>query len=208
MQKVIYTIGYSGFTVNDFINVLKKYEITSVIDVRSNPNSRFHPSYNKENLERILKLNRIVYRNYKEFGARQEDRRYYKKGYLDFNEYTQSDAFLHGVRKVEIGMTRNYVVVLMCAEKDPSMCHRSIMIGRKFHELGYIVKNILADGSYELQESIERRLVEQYFPNRNQIALFSENYSWEQMVKKSYEYRNAEIGYRIDDNEVAVLWSR
>lgn len=205
MNKVIYTIGYSGFTLNEFIDVLKKYKITSLIDVRSNPNSKFYPSYNRENLERILRLNGIVYRNYREeFGARQEDRKYYKKGYLDFNEYTQSNSFLNGVRKVEVGMARNYVVALMCAEKDPSTCHRTIMVARKFHELGYTIKNILADGSYELQESIERRLVDHYFPDRKQLSLFSECLSWKEMVNKSYELRNSEIGYRLDKGEANI----
>lgn len=75
------------------------------------------------------------------------------------------------------------------------------MIARKFHELGYNIKNILADGSYESQESIESRLVDQYFPNRNQLSFFSDNMTWEDMVRKSYGYRNSEIGYRIDDEK-------
>lgn len=94
----------------------------------------------------------------------------------------------------------------MCAEKDPSTCHRNIMIAREFYKMGYNVKNILEDGSYETQESLELRLVNHYFPNRNQLNLFADNLSWEDMVNKSYEYRNSEIGYRIDEeNKVLML---
>jgi hypothetical protein len=75
------------------------------------------------------------------------------------------------------------------------------MVARVFHELGYNIKNILADGSFESQESIEQRLVDQYFPNRNQMSLFSDDLSWEDMVSKSYEYRNSEIGYKLDNEE-------
>lgn len=204
-MKDIYTIGYSCFKIEDFINILKKYRITCVVDVRSNPNSKFFEDYNQINLEKVLKANGIIYRSYKnEFGARQEDERYHKDGYLNFKEYAKSKQFLEGVQKIKAGMNLNYVFVLMCAEKDPSTCHRNIMVAREFHELGYNVKNILADGSYELQESIEKRLVEQYFPDRNQLSLLSNELSLEEMVNKSYEYRNREIGYRINDDKANV----
>lgn len=206
-MKDIYTIGYSGFKINDFIEVLKKYRINSLIDVRSNPNSKFHQDYNMINMQKNLKKYGIIYRNYKdEFGARQEDLQYYTNGYLDFNKYTKSKSFLDGVKKIEAGLNQNYTFVFMCAEKDPSTCHRNIMVARKFQELGYNIINILADGSFELQDSIERRLVEQYFPDRNQMSFFTNNMSWTEMVKKSYEYRNIEIGYRIyeTDEEVKV----
>ncbi|TJX12701.1 DUF488 domain-containing protein [Tissierella creatinini] len=202
-MKDIYTIGYSGFKIDDFISILKKYEITSLIDVRSNPNSKYFEDYNIANLQRILSKYGIIYRNYKkEFGARQEDLKYYTDGYLDFKKYTKSSSFLEGVRKIEAGMKLKYTFTFMCAEKDPSTCHRNIMVAKKFYELGYNVKNILSDGTIELQDSIERRLVSHYFPNRNQISFFSNQMSWKEMVQKSYEYKNIEIGYRIfEENE-------
>lgn len=204
-MKNIYTIGYSGFEIERFICVLKKYHITSLIDVRSNPNSNFYGDYNKINLDKVLKNQGIIYRNYKsEFGARQEDLKYYRKGYLDFKEYTKSNSFLNGVKKIKDGIDLDYVFVFMCAEKDPSTCHRSIMVAREFHKLGYNIKNIHENGDCESQESIERRLVEQYFPKRNQLSLFSNELNWDEMVDKSYEYRNSEIGYRIDTIEPKV----
>lgn len=205
-MKDIYTIGYSSFKINDFIRILKKYKINALIDVRSNPNSKNYQDYNKFNLQKHLNKSNIIYRNYKdEFGARQGDIQYFTDDYLDFNKYTKSKSFLNGVKKIEEGIKLNYTFVLMCAEKDPSTCHRNIMVARKFYELGYNVKNILFDESYELQEDIERRLVNQYFPNRDQLSLFSNTMSWESMVKKSYEYRNIEIGYRIDKIGVTAL---
>ncbi|WP_129598294.1 DUF488 family protein [Anaerophilus nitritogenes] len=199
-MKDIFTIGYSGFKIDKFIEVLKKYKINSLIDVRSNPNSKFYEDYNQSKLESLLKLHGIIYRDYKdEFGARQKNLKYYINGYLDFKEYVKCHAFLEGVRKIKAGMKLNYSFVFMCAEKDPSMCHRNIMVAREFDKLGYNIKNILSDGSYESQESIEQRLVNQYFPNRNQLTFFYEKLNWSDMVNKSYEYRNGEIGYRMDE---------
>lgn len=99
-MKDIYTIGYSCFKIDEFVDVLKKYKITSLIDVRSNPFSKFYVEYNQHNLKTILKANGIIYRNYKiEFGAQQEDKKYHEKGYLDFEEYTKSGLFLEAVKK-------------------------------------------------------------------------------------------------------------
>ena len=198
-MKNVYTIGYSSFEVEDFVNVLKKYHITSLIDVRSYPSSKFYQDYNKGNIEKILKSNGIIYRNYSShFGARQSDKKYYKTGYMDFSEYVQSESFKEGMRKIEAGMDLNYVFVLMCAEKDPSLCHRSIMVAREFYKKGYEVRNILADGSYITQEQIEQDLVKHYFPTMDQISFLSDSLSFDEMVEKSYHLRNSEIGYRLD----------
>lgn len=205
-MKDIYTIGYSGFMLDEFIKVLKKYKINALIDVRSSPYSKIYQDYNKLNLQKQLSSNGIIYRNYNnEFGARQEDIRYFTDGYLDFNKYRKSKSFLEGIRKVEEGIKLNYNFALMCAEKDPSTCHRNIMVAKEFYSLGYNVKNILSNGYYESQESIEQRLVDHYFPNRDQLSLFSNALSWNDMVEKSYEYRNSEIGYRIDEVEIKAL---
>lgn len=202
MLKTIYTIGYSCFKIDDFISVLKKYKINSLIDVRSNPNSMYYTDYNMSNLETLLKANGIIYRNYKkEFGARQENPRFHGNGYLDFAKFVKSDNFLEGVKKIEAGIERGYVFAFMCAEKDPSTCHRNIMVAREFYKKGYEIGNILFDGTIELQRCIEERLVDQYFPNRNQLTLFQDELSWEEMVDKSYQQRNSEIGYRKDQKE-------
>lgn len=195
----IYTIGYSTFDIKNFILTLKKYKITSLIDVRSNPNSKFYIDYNSDRLKNILKQNGIIYRNYKkEFGARQTDEQFYsQEGYLDFEKYAKSKCFIEGVKKIEAGMKLNYVFAFMCAEKDPSTCHRNIMVARDFYNRGYNIKNIREDGSCESQETIEKKLVDIYFPNKNQLSLF-ENLSWREMVNQSYIFRNKEIGYRKD----------
>ena len=117
---------------------------------------------------------------------------------MDFSEYVQSESFKEGMRKIEAGMDLNYVFVLMCAEKDPSLCHRSIMVAREFYKKGYEVRNILADGSYITQEQIEQDLVKHYFPTMDQRSFLSDSLSFDEMVEKSYHLRNSEIGYRLD----------
>lgn len=202
-MKKIYTIGYAGFKIDEFEKVLKANNISCVIDVRSNPSSKFYNEYDSVNLRNYLKKFNILYRHYgKEFGARQVDKKYYTDGYMDFEKFTKSDAFLEGFQKIQSGIELNYSFVLMCAEKNPYDCHRSIMISRVFHEKGYDVRHILSDGSTESQDDIENQILDNYFPNRLQESLFTENISTKELINKGYLLRNKEIGYRQQKEDI------
>ncbi|MBR1397386.1 MAG: DUF488 domain-containing protein [Selenomonadaceae bacterium] len=197
-NKEIFTIGYSTFSIDNFIKTLQNYKIDYLIDVRSKPVSRHYPKYNKRFLEEQLSFNNINYRNYKdEFGARQTDTQFFTDNYLDFQKFTKSEKFLSGASKIESGMYSGYRFVLMCAEKRPETCHRCIMIARHFYDKGYTVKHILADGSYQLQSDIESLLVNKYFSS--QLSIFENPMLMTEMINKSYILQNKEIGYKINN---------
>ena len=121
MVNTVYTIGYSGFSIEDFVATLKRHNVSLVVDVRSSPFSNYFPEYNKDALEICLKTHGIYYRNYADsFGARQNDRKYYcKEGYLDFEVFSKAEPFLQGIKKLCNSMEQNYTFALLCAEKDP-----------------------------------------------------------------------------------------
>lgn len=172
-MNTIYTIGYSGFSVENFVKALKDYGVTALIDVRSTPHSAYYKEFDKENISRVLRNEKIIYRNYaEEFGARQLDRNFYTGNTLDFVKFAESPQFLEGVEKIKTGMEQGYEFAFMCAEKRPETCHRCILVARKFHELGYDVRHILEEGNYITQAQVENILVDKYFPNHNQISLF------------------------------------
>lgn len=198
---MIYTIGYTAFKIEDFILVLKKYNIDCIIDVRSSPFSRFYSDYNKLELMSRLKNEKILYYNFtNEFGARQTNRIYYhSEGYLDFNKFLNSDNFKSGVNKIKNGIKKGFVLCLMCAETDPITCHRSIMIGRGLKNNDIKVNHILKSGEFETQESIEMRLLNIYYENRNQLSLFSEVKSDIEYIKEAYDKKNKEIGFREEE---------
>lgn len=198
----MFTIGYAGFEIDDFIRILKEYHINSLIDVRSTPFSKIHLDYNKPLLSKILQDNGIIYRNYKnEFGARQENKIYYPNGYLDFSMYTKSQTFLWGMEKIIKAIPLGYKFVLMCSEKDPITCHRCIMIAKAFYDNGLSINNVLSDGNIISQSEIETRLLDMYYPDRHQLSFFGEQLSVNEMIKNCYILQNEKIGYRIDNNE-------
>ena len=199
-SPTLYTIGYSGFPeAEDMVDFLKKREIGVLIDVRSSPYSAYFPQYNKENLQLALHGKGIYYRNYAEaFGARQENHAYYRNGRLDFPCFTESKSFSDGVEKVENSLEKGYVLTLMCAEKDPITCHRAIMISRVFREAGYSVRHLRPDQEDETQEELEERLVKLYFPDSNQMDLFSAPMSFDEQLREAYRFQNDKIGFRED----------
>ena len=195
-MKDIFTIGYVSYHPEEMAKVLLSLGVSCLIDVRSSPYSAYYSQYNRDVFSELLKKYGILYRNYAhEFGARQEDPRYYtKEGYLDFSVYTQSEQFQQGIDKIEQGIRMGYVFALMCAEKDPMNCHRAIMIGKALNEQGYTVKHILYPDQIETQQEMEQRGI------GDQLSFFSD----EQRIEEFYQAQNRKIGYRPDSGKEGV----
>lgn len=203
-MNTVYTIGYTSFEIQKFVEVLKKYKITCLVDVRSVPKSSYYKDFDDSNLLPLLKNNGILYRNYKEeFGARQDNKDFYNvKGFLDFEVFSKSKQFNDGIDKIKKAQNMGYVVCLMCAEKDPINCHRTILIARNLDKKGFDIRHILATEGLCEQSEIDERLIEKYFPNRSQISLFNENnLTKEELVEKAYRLKNEEIGFRVGEEE-------
>lgn len=203
-MKSIYTIGYTAFKIDEFISIMKKYNITCVIDVRSLAYSQYYSDYNKEALKKVLSLHGIIYRNYsEEFGARQTEKCYFSaKGYLDFKKYVKSERFEVGYKKILAGIELGYSFVLMCAETDPIDCHRSIMLGREFYLRGFEVRNILKSGEILLQGQIDEKLLDRYFSSRDQVSIFDDYKNEKQLIEEAYELKNEEIGYKPEKEDI------
>ncbi len=196
----IYSIGYAGFPLDAFLAALKAHGITVVVDVRSTPYSGHFADYNKEALADTLRKNGILYRNYpREFGARQEDPSlYHPAGYLDFERFAASKPFQEGIDKVRSGMDLGYVFCFLCAEKDPFTCHRAMLVTRAFSQLGYDVVHILPHGRTQTQADLEARLLDKYFPGREQMNLFGGGSDAQDLLDEAYRRQNAAIGYRME----------
>jgi hypothetical protein len=195
----LYTIGYSRLSLSRMIEELQSYQISCVIDIRSVPYSRQFPEFNYQVLEKVLPVNRIAYRNYaEEFGARQNDPELYSfESYLDFEKFANTKKFLLGVQKVLTSMQRGYSICFLCAEHDPFDCHRSILVTRKFFELGYPIVHLIVGEETQSQQIIEKRLINKYFPDRDQLLLFEQRTSQE-LIEESYRRHNKVIGYRCN----------
>ncbi len=205
MSRVLYTIGHSQHDIEYFVDMLRKYAINHVLDVRSMPYSQFAENYNRENIKVSLNSADIKYSFMGSFfGARPNDRELYtKEGYLDFEKTRHSARFQSGVNNVIKGIWEGNNIALMCTEKDPIECHRAIMVARTFYERNIEVEHILPDGSIQSHSVLNRRLLDMYFPDRYQISLFStDNKSDEECLEEAYKYHNKRIGYHLAETNL------
>jgi len=158
-RRAVLTIGHSTHSLETFVKLLKQHAVTVLADVRSAPYSRFNPQFNKDALERSLKMHDIKYVFLgRELGARSDDRSCYENGRVQYARLARTDLFRTGIERVVRGAS-DYNVALMCAEKDPLECHRALLVARALAGLGIVVQHILADGRLESQEDSMERLL-------------------------------------------------
>lgn len=149
-QKRIWTIGHSTHPIEKFIQMLKSFGITTLVDVRSLPGSRKFPQFDKEALEKSLPGNDINYIHSINLGGRRKTSKASKntgwrlasfRGYAD---YMETDPFLSAVKELEM-LASNERVAYMCAEAVWWSCHRSLISDYlKFH--GWTVFHIMEIG--------------------------------------------------------------
>lgn len=156
----VYTIGHSTHSAEAFLALLRQHDVEAVADVRSSPFSRFNPQFNREPLEQFLKTNGIRYVFLgKELGARSQDRSCYLDGRVQYGRLAQTPLFQSGLERVLQGAAK-YRVALMCAEKEPLECHRTLLVARALAERGQPVLHIHADGHLETHEIALERLLD------------------------------------------------
>src|ERR1700692_4202888 len=84
----IYTIGYGNRSIEEFIQLLQAYNIQYLVDIRSQPYSRFSPDFSQKALQQHLKQHNIGYIFMgKELGGRPKDSSAYKEdGKIDYEK--------------------------------------------------------------------------------------------------------------------------
>ncbi len=156
----VLTIGHSTHTTDAFIALLRMHGVEAVADVRSSPFSRFNPQFNRETLEQSLKGSGIRYVFLgRELGARSEDRSCYENGRVQYARLARTPGFQSGLNRIIEG-TAQYRIALMCAEKEPLECHRTLLVAKALVERGVEVLHIHADGHLESHEAAMDRLLD------------------------------------------------
>ena len=156
----ILTIGHSTHTLDAFVDLLRRHGVDALADVRSAPYSRFNPQFNREALASALQTHGIRYVFLgRELGARSEDPSCYEHGRVQYGRLARTDLFQEGIERLLRG-AREYRVALMCAEKEPLECHRTLLVARELTERGVVVQHILADGQIEPHEAAMERLLD------------------------------------------------
>ncbi|MBC6415465.1 MAG: DUF488 domain-containing protein [Bdellovibrionales bacterium] len=203
MENIIFTIGHSTHKGADFIKLLKRYNISLVCDVRSQPYSKYNNQFNRENIKKVLIENKVDYLFLgEELGARSKNKSFYDKGKLQYQLLAQSYLFKKGLEKLIIKVEKERVV-LMCSESDPLNCHRTILICRELYKRRAFSKNhiqhILSDGFLNSHTEIEKQLLKKF--KLEQPDMFR---SEESLIEEAYHQQEKKIAY-TDEKLLSVL---
>ncbi len=157
-SPTLYTIGHSNHEFPAFAELLRQHDIAVVVDVRSSPYSRFHSQFNREPLAAALAGAGIDYMFLgEELGARRAEPQCYVENRVRYDLVGQLPLFLQGLSRLREEVARRRVA-LMCAEKDPLTCHRTILVCRNLRS-ELTILHILEDGRLESHEEAEDRLL-------------------------------------------------
>ena len=159
-QYPVFTVGHSNHPPETFINLLVRHGVDEIIDVRSAPYSRYTPHFNHDALQNSLDDIGIAYAYLGgELGGRPADRSCYDPdGRVRYDRVADTEQFDDGIRSVIRAADERHVA-LLCTEKEPLECHRTLLVARALAERGVAVQHILADGALESHGEAMTRLV-------------------------------------------------
>jgi len=196
MERVVYTIGHSNHSAEALLGLLKRHGIEVVADVRSRPYSRYSPQFDRESLKKSLKAAGIEYVFLGvELGARSDIPSCYENGKVRYDRLAETAAFKDGLARVEKGASE-YRVSLVCAEKEPLECHRTILVARQLEKRGFEVRHILGDGNLETQEQAMERLMTALRMGQNQQHFFRSDAD---VLDDAYRIQGARIAFENED---------
>ncbi|MCW3105968.1 MAG: hypothetical protein JWQ09_474 [Segetibacter sp.] len=183
-KKAIYTIGHGNRKIEDFLKSLKDFGIQYLIDVRSQPYSKFNPQFNQSDLKYFLNRHGIIYIFMGDtIGGRPTDRTCYDdEGKVDYDKVKTKDFFKQGIDRLKIAYQKNLPIVVMCSESKPSECHRSKLIGRVLSDENIFLKHIDEKGKLKTQADVINELNK----GLSDQTLFPEEISMNSTSRKSY----------------------
>lgn len=132
MKRTIYTIGHSTRSLEELLNMLRSFNIETLVDIRTFPGSRRYPQFNKENLEISIPQAGIQYIHLPGLGGRRKVKKDSKnnrwrnnsfKGYADYMETGEFKNAIDNLQQIALKETTAF----MCSEAVWWRCHRSMV---------------------------------------------------------------------------------
>jgi uncharacterized protein (DUF488 family) len=186
----LYTIGHSDHKLPVFLSLLSRHGITALADVRSQPYSRFNSQFDREHLCEALRIVGIKYVFLgRELGARRTEPESYEGNQARYELIRNLPVFKDGLGRIRQGLVSNRIA-LLCAEKDPLKCHRTILVCREMRKDPVEIVHILDDGSLESTADAETRLLRLF--GFSQGHLFSDRV---ELIELAYDRQAESIAF-------------
>ena len=158
----VFTIGHSIHPLDVFLKLLERHRIDTLADVRSAPYSRFNPHFNRKAFAAALEARGFRYAYFGiELGGRPDDPACYENGRVSYERTARTERFRNGLKRLIDGM-HDRRIAIMCAEKEPLDCHRTLLVGHALERRDIRVCHVLANGDLEAHEDAMDRLLAKY----------------------------------------------
>lgn len=128
----VWTLGHSTRSIEDFVALLRHYQLDGVIDVRRHPGSRRLPQFLSEALHARLAQAGLDYLWVEALGGRRRPAKDSPNGawrnasFRGYADYLGDPAFEHGLQQA-LAFAAGRRCALMCAELLWWRCHRSLI---------------------------------------------------------------------------------
>ncbi len=128
----LYTIGHSTRTLDELVGLLRAFEVSVLVDIRTIPKSRHNPQFNADALRAGLRAQRVRYVHLSELGGLRRARSdspntaWRNASFRGYADYMLTEEFEAGLSKLH-ALASQRKVALMCAEAVPWRCHRSLV---------------------------------------------------------------------------------
>ena len=189
-EALVLTVGHSNHPLEKFVSLLKQHDVATLVDVRSAPYSRFNPQFNRKSLDAALHAHGIAYLFMGHaLGGRPEDRSCYEDGRVRYDRLARTSLYREGIDRV-VEAARDECVALMCAEKEPLDCHRTLLVGRSLAGRGVAVTHILADGTLETHDDTMDRLLDSVKLPRSDLL-----HAKEELIEQALALKEGRIAY-------------
>lgn len=191
-HATIFSIGHSNHSIEYFLSLLQNSKINMVVDVRSAPFSRMFPQFNQALLKKSLGDYEIGYLFLgDQIGGRSNDPDDYIDGQVTYKSLAKKEAFNSGISRLREGSAK-YQIAIMCSEKEPLDCHRTLLISEALVAGGVAVRHIHADGKVETHGDTLVRLLALH--NLSSPDLFSDD---TERVQEALTLQEKKIAYQI-----------
>jgi uncharacterized protein (DUF488 family) len=130
MKPKIFTIGYQGKSIDEFIRELLDQSVEVVVDVRLRPNSR-KPGFSKTRLEAACAAAGIYYQHDRDLGTPAEILDVFRKtGQYNWDDFVTYLDSRPEMLDDTIQLASKAPTCLVCFEADPMECHRRFVADR------------------------------------------------------------------------------
>jgi uncharacterized protein (DUF488 family) len=130
MKPVLFTVGYQGRAIDEFVRLLLDQSVEVVIDVRLRPSSR-RPGFSKTPLAASCAEAGIHYQHERDLGTPADILDAFRKtGIYHWDDYVTHLDSHPEVLNDAIELASDLSTCLVCFEADPMECHRRFVADR------------------------------------------------------------------------------